>query len=955
MFKKLTLIVLLVAAALSAQNLLVNPELAEPNAKGVPKGWWTPCKTLELKVDNGVFTLYSPSDRAIIVQDLPKAVYAAGKAFRFTCMLRAEKKTNAQVYVEYRYIDEEGKKRTRAIGATPFEIGPAWREHVLSFRLPDNTAGGHVVFGSHRKESTVQYKDICLKEANMRREPFGFWDLDSMAEIHPKGIIATRKYPAILHDVPVVPGKAYSLKYNAIGIGETGNDYPFHEMVVKTNPSTLQGGYFFNDVMNTTMPKAQKITIPPGFRGKTIEIEFNANTKGKILFSDFSFTEFIPDVTEGWQLMLDEPFYRDTIYDRTDTGRIAGFVIASSPASRLEAELTGIGKVSANFTDGKAAFAISTPNLPVGNYELTARVLDADGKVLKAFSRKIRKVPPAPIEIIANRNRYLEINGKPFFPVLQWMFSFLNDEDAVYEAARNGINCTKTFPKGDVQKTLKELDLLHKYGIKSVLTPIICARNLSPKHLADIRKLIDTRMPKEVREHPAVLGYFLVDEPLWGGRPSAPLKATYEIYKEVDPYKPVWINAAPRNAIEDLRPYAEACDIWGVDIYPLPSPNSHSGLEDKTITSVGKYTVRMNEVTYWRKPIFMALQGFAWAGLNPNNAIDTHVYPTTMQMRFMNYDTFLNGGSIGWWGTQYIRSNAFYRSMYDSALELHKLSGLLIDGRQLPDMATDNKDVRVVPYALGSRRYFFAVNMVDKESAVSFDVATQNVLTIYHTGKKLQPANGKATLTLAPFEPVCLGDSPLPAPAYDITPEDNSRKPLAIESFIQNEIKDRENFRPYDGKANWVWHKELASTPSTFIMARRDFDVNDLSKRITLLLTVDDAAITFFNGKQIPFEHGQWESVCEITINNYLVKGRNRIVIKAWDSGVLPCGLLAEIRADDKTILATDESWQVRPCTKDDVDLTTDVGYSPAHIVAPYGGGAWKKNLRILKEGATAK
>ena len=51
-----------------------------------------------------------------------------------------------------------------------------------------------------------------------------------------------------------------ALKYVSKSTGIPADRIPdmVYEMVVKTNPSTLQGGYFFNDVMNTTMPKARR-------------------------------------------------------------------------------------------------------------------------------------------------------------------------------------------------------------------------------------------------------------------------------------------------------------------------------------------------------------------------------------------------------------------------------------------------------------------------------------------------------------------------------------------------------------------------------------------------------------------------------------------------------------------------------------------------------------------------
>ena len=96
---------MLAAFALSAKNLLFNPQLAERNAKGIPKGWWTPCKTLQLTVEDGVFTLTSESERPIIVQNFSPKVIIGGKPYRFTCQIRAQVKTNAQNYIEYNYLD----------------------------------------------------------------------------------------------------------------------------------------------------------------------------------------------------------------------------------------------------------------------------------------------------------------------------------------------------------------------------------------------------------------------------------------------------------------------------------------------------------------------------------------------------------------------------------------------------------------------------------------------------------------------------------------------------------------------------------------------------------------------------------------------------------------------------------------------------------------------------------
>lgn len=113
-------------------------------------------------------------------------------------------------------------------------------------------------------------------------------------------------------------------------------------------------------------------------------------------------------------------------------------------------------------------------------------------------------------------------------------------------------------------------------------------------------------------KHPSLIGYCNTDEPAWRGVASAPVVEAYEYIRKIDPYRPVMLNEAPRGKIADLRSYAAACDTYGVDIYPVPSPNPHSGLDDKTMTCVGRYADLCREVVRDRKPVWMTLQGFAW-------------------------------------------------------------------------------------------------------------------------------------------------------------------------------------------------------------------------------------------------------------------------------------------------------------------------------------------------------
>ena len=94
---------------------------------------------------------------------------------------------------------------------------------------------------------------------------------------------------------------------------------------------------------------------------------------------------------------------------------------------------------------------------------------------------------------------------------------------------------------------------------------------------------------KKILTHPALVCYFSVDEPAWRGVQLGPYQSGYKLFRDyVDPWRPVFLNEAPRGTPEALRPSGAACDLYGIDIYPVPYPNNHSELADKTPTSVGK-------------------------------------------------------------------------------------------------------------------------------------------------------------------------------------------------------------------------------------------------------------------------------------------------------------------------------------------------------------------------------
>lgn len=923
-------------------NLLQNAAFQEMSPDGFPAHWRKAAPQLQFKpAENGITLFAADGEPATITQGLN---LESGVPHVFNCQINADAPTEAQAYIESVVTLPDGQKKWISAGAKRFTVDTAWLQHKITFIIPDNPNSCYVALRSVTGVP-VTFKDANIRPSLIRKQFGGYWLLEDLADSPANGVLVPGGKEAQLLGVPVEPGKTYRISYTAQGIGATGQDYPFHEITSLVKPKVL-GAYSFNDVTNSPQPKNHAFTVPKDAAFQTVDIVFSPKTAGKVLFTDFSFQEVIPDVTAEWQFHLTEPFYRDTIYASMDTGRVAGELIADQTAAKAAVAIAGLGSTEITLVNGRGSFAFKAEQLAEGKYPVTCSVYDAKGAELKQFTLTLAKVPANSIEVIARPNGYFYINGRPFFPVTQWRIPFSTPE-AYYYSARNGINSCFYTMGNDKGKALADFDMAHACGLKLILNGGT-AGSSAPDVMARFRERVTKTFSPEIRNHPAVLGYFLIDEPLWAGKPSEPIRASYEFFKEFDPYHPCWINAAPRNENPELRPYAAACDIWGADIYPYPYPNTHSGLEDKGLTSVGKYCLRMSETTFGRKPTWMALQGFAWASLNRETPVEKHQYPDDTVMRFMAMDAMLNKCTgYGLWGTQYIRTPSFYDTIHKVTRELRELSGLFVDGAQQADIPADNSDVRIAAIKHQSNTYLFIMNLTEKPTEARFNPGTgQRDLTVFADGATLRPADGQLNLALRPFQVVICGTAVLPPPVYDLPKASQEFDQLGnpFPRLIEEQEAKYLNTKFYQGDASWVWDAALAKSPGSLCLIAKSFQVKDAGKTTYLKIAVDDFSRIYVNGKLVG-ETDAWNLMKKIDITAALVPGENIIMVKAEDSGALPCGLLAELEIDGKVALKSDGSWLSKPTQAKDALPEPGKGslntFQPVTVVAPYGSGAW--------------
>lgn len=198
----------------------------------------------------------------------------------------------------------------------------------------------------------------------------------------------------------------------------------------------------------------------------------------------------------------------------------------------------------------------------------------------------------------------------------------------------------------------------------------------------------------------------------------------YELLRKLDPAHPVWMNHAPRNALEQLAAFNHAADIVGCDIYPVPfSPLvGHSDLRNRSVSAVGDYTRRMQAAAP-EKPVWMVLQGFGWGDIQPQRSEAERQElrrPTLQETRFMAFDAIVRGArGILYWGTHAIEKDSrLWNDLLAFAGEINQLRHVLaapdaampVEVELEPTWGSLDRGLVVLPKQVGDATWLLVVN-----------------------------------------------------------------------------------------------------------------------------------------------------------------------------------------------------------------------------------------------------
>jgi hypothetical protein len=340
--------------------------------------------------------------------------------------------------------------------------------------------------------------------------------------------------------------------------------------------------------------------------------------------------------------------------------------------------------------------------------------------------------------VTVERGGHLLLNGKRFFPLA--LYTKPQGPEPFRQMAQAGFNLVGA---GFDRETF---DAAAKAGVYCWI-PLGGTMDLSQDRQQREAKIRQT--VAAAKDHPALLMYESRDEPAWTWKEPAKAPASaeglalgYRLVKELDPHHPVTLNHAPRNTVATLRKYNAATDAVSVDIYPVVPPDilhiyaitadgRHGDLRNQTLSCVGEYADKMREVAGPERPVWMVLQGFAWAQIDDQAKImSSIVYPSYEQTRYMAWQSVIHGcNGILYWGTHTApQPGDCWNGILRAVRELADLKDVLVADEAAVTLEKDYDElgfsidvgVETSVRDVGDYRYVLAANSSIDPAAVTF-------------------------------------------------------------------------------------------------------------------------------------------------------------------------------------------------------------------------------------------
>lgn len=227
-----------------------------------------------------------------------------------------------------------------------------------------------------------------------------------------------------------------------------------------------------------------------------------------------------------------------------------------------------------------------------------------------------------------------QVDGEPFFPI--GIFTYHLDDAVMQQIREKRFN---TIIHGFEQH---QLDRIHAEGLKAIVYP-------------------RGEWLEAAKEHPALLAWYLADEPEGHGQTPAEMEEAYHELKARDPHHPIGLCHFLYEAIEQ---YKDAADFTMSDVYPVTANR------DVPLRNVGIHIWRAHTVhggRHW--PVWAYIQVFG----GPDTDGGKWAQPTPQEVRAMTFMALAQGATGILYFSYWPKAPATWSSVGELNRDLHRL------------------------------------------------------------------------------------------------------------------------------------------------------------------------------------------------------------------------------------------------------------------------------------------
>jgi hypothetical protein len=295
------------------------------------------------------------------------------------------------------------------------------------------------------------------------------------------------------------------------------------------------------------------------------------------------------------------------------------------------------------------------------------------GLLLLAAARPAKSEPdaaPAGSRVAFDAAGIAQVNGQPFFPI--GLYTYHLDETVLAEMRALQFNTILNGFRPD------QLDTIREHGLMAVC------------HTGD-------EWIAAARHHPALLAWYLFDEPEGHGRSPEEMRRAYLRMKEIDATHPVGLCHFLYEALEDYR---EARDFSITDVYPVTANR------DVPLLNVGIHTAQARATNRNGGPNWTCIQVFG----GPDTEGGKWAQPTPREVRAMTFIALVHGATGILYFSYWPKAPETWRSLGDLNRDLRSMVPWLVaEGEEL-ETGVSNRAIHVRARRIGEGGIAIAVN-----------------------------------------------------------------------------------------------------------------------------------------------------------------------------------------------------------------------------------------------------